>query len=91
MYTVARIIGATLLAFLLTALIERGAAELFVHWYMDQHGVSVRADLSEDYGFGMTGLALSVGVCLLAFPFCFAIAGNVLALVASRLRVRRKT
>jgi hypothetical protein len=51
------------------------AGEFLLTWYMNHYGISVRAELSEDYGLGMLTLLKSVIVFAIAFPvaayFCW--------------------
>src|SRR5262249_22106553 len=68
--------GAVTLAVALVAggVAEEIAVAVFVRWYMHAHNVAVRADLAEDYGFGMFGFVVSAVVFI-----TFAVLGGVLA------------
>lgn len=70
-------IGAALCA----GLVQYLAAETYVSWYMAHYGVVVRADLSEDYGFGILGLMISV----LTFTVSFAVVGWLIWRLSRRL------
>jgi hypothetical protein len=62
-----RQLGALILGFLLSLLVGYAVGEAHVYWYMASHGLAVRAELSEDYGFAFdnfiaTGIAWLVSL-----------------------------
>jgi hypothetical protein len=67
-----RLILSILCSLLFTTIIFYVISELTVVWYMHQHGITVRSELSEDMGLGM----------LILFPFLIYVP---ISLVASFL------
>jgi len=49
-------------------LLEFAAVEAYVAWYMNYYDIPVRAELSEDYGFGMLGFLVSLISIAVGFP-----------------------
>lgn len=56
----ARLLLSLLCSALVTGFLDYVISEVFVFWYMHAHSITVRAELSEDMGFGMLGLFLFV-------------------------------
>ncbi|HZY17526.1 MAG TPA: hypothetical protein VFE82_03545 [Ramlibacter sp.] len=87
-----RACAATLIALVLAALTELAAGELFVWWYMREHGVVNRLDLSEDHGFGMVAFFVGSLVLLVALPIAgilsWKLSGRIPA-IASRDKTLR--
>jgi len=65
-------------------LLELVAIESYVAWYMNHYDISVRAELSEDYGFGMLGFLISLISIAVGFPL-----GAYLGWKAMRAFVRK--
>lgn len=49
-------------------LLECAAAEAYVAWYMNHYDIAIRAELSDDYGFGMLGFLISLTSIAVGFP-----------------------
>ncbi|MGH7452326.1 MAG: hypothetical protein ACRENG_13345 [bacterium] len=60
--------ASVLMGFACTALFLYAFKEFMPLLYMHLHGIKIRAELSEDYGFGMLMLFGYVGLAALLFP-----------------------
>ena len=63
-----RIVIFALLTLAFVVIVEFVAGEILVAWYMNHNNITIRAELSEDYGLGMLALLTSVIVILVSLP-----------------------
>lgn len=71
-----RLFVALTVAVLLVAVVAYVASEIAVVWYMWDHNIPVRAELSEDMGFGMLGFLVTSVSALTVFFQGYSRAGG---------------
>jgi hypothetical protein len=64
-----RLLATTLFVLIAMALLVFAASEVLIVWYMDQNGIAIRSELSEDYGFAMLLTLVGFLVLIVGTPF----------------------
>ena len=66
--TALRLLVTVEISLISTIVISFVVSEIILQWYMYHYGITIRADLSEDYGFGMLVFFGVLITALFAFP-----------------------